>query len=1041
MSDGRACTEKFASIYNSLSLQQKQAVDTLGPVLVMGGPGTGKTHILAARIGKILLDTATNPGNILCLTHTNAKVVAMRKRLLSFAGTDAYAVSIHTFDTFCNDIIQENSSLFEKNAMDTVSDLEKIELYKKLIDTFPKNNPLKRNRGDVYYEINNLQSLFSKMKREGLTPQFINQKIAEYINGLQITEVHIGKKATANFKKGDVLSDHIAAETERFEKLSAAVNEFDRFQKLMLSQNRYERDDIINWLIKALEETPALLRQYQQQFLYILVDEYEDISGTENKLIQLLIKGLEKPNIFVAGDDNQSIYQLQEVNAKNMQTFTQSYKNDLLTVVLTDNYRSVQPLLDMSKCLADKNTARSVSQMDGLTKELRSCNDRWKSIADADCCLAIRTYETERQEMIHITLQVEELLKQGVLPERIGVIFKESKWGEELAPYFKLKNISVYNKRKLNILEIPLTKKILLLLNYLVAEHDIAYGGDEMLFEILHFDFFEIPAIAIAKLSVEVADKKFTGERTSLRRLLFEKSNQPASQLFAGSLPESLKTASAIIEKLIGLVPNVTIQNLVEILIRETGILSFAMKSNDKHWKLKVLTHVFEFIKEETKRNPLLTLQGLVNIFNLMQKEGIAISVGEVDGNDKGVNLSTAHGAKGLEFEYVFIAGANANYWEEQKKPSPGYSFPDTMFISALQNKEEEELRRLFYVAITRAQKQLHISYSQSKNDGHSLTPSKFIAEMQEKHVLSFEEVFIAEDVQAEFAALYFAQRRQPEIEKIEEDITGRLLDKFVMNVTALNNYLKCPLNFYFNNLVRVPRGKSEATEFGCAVHHALQLLFEKMQASKNVFPTGQEFINDFNWYMHRHRESFTKEQFDRRLEYGQDVLTNYYDNYINSFTKVVAVERNIRNVVVNDVPLKGKLDKLEFDGKSVNVVDYKTGDITKAFADLQGPNEKEPQGGSYWRQAVFYKILVDNLKHKEWKAVSSEFDFIERDNKKAYRKEKVVISENDVSIVTKQLSAVWKKIQNREFYKGCGKENCHWCNFVKTNNLAFAAY
>jgi len=140
-------------------------------------------------------------------------------------------------------------------------------------------------------------------------------------------------------------------------------------------------------------------------------------------------------------------------------------------------------------------------------------------------------------------------------------------------------------------------------------------------------------------------------------------------------------------------------------------------------------------------------------------------------------------------------------------------------------------------------------------------------------------------------------------------------------------------------------------------------------------------------------------------------------------------------------VPLKGKLDKLEFDGKSVNVVDYKTGDITKAFADLQGPNEKEPQGGSYWRQAVFYKILVDNLKHKEWKAVSSEFDFIERDNKKAYRKEKVVISENDVSIVTKQLSAVWKKIQNREFYKGCGKENCHWCNFVKTNNLAFAAY
>src|ERR1700741_5042469 len=174
--------EQFNSVYNNLNEQQKRAVDTIeGPVMVIAGPGTGKTQILGARIGKILLDTDVLPGNILCLTYTDAGAVAMRKRLLSFIGPDAYKVNIYTFHAFCNDIIQENLSLFEKTVLDPISDLEKIDLFKQLIDGFPKNHPLKRYRGDVYFEIRNLQQLFSNMKREGWTPEFISQKIDEYL--------------------------------------------------------------------------------------------------------------------------------------------------------------------------------------------------------------------------------------------------------------------------------------------------------------------------------------------------------------------------------------------------------------------------------------------------------------------------------------------------------------------------------------------------------------------------------------------------------------------------------------------------------------------------------------------------------------------------------------------------------------------------------------------------------------------------------------------------------------------------------------------
>src|SRR5690606_3772209 len=127
----------------------KQAVDTLqGPVMVIAGPGTGKTQILAARIGRVLLQTDALPSDILCLTYTDAGALAMRRRLLHFIGSDAYKVNIYTFHAFCNDIIQDNLSSFEKNELDPISDLEKIELLKKLIDGFPKNHPLKRYRGN-----------------------------------------------------------------------------------------------------------------------------------------------------------------------------------------------------------------------------------------------------------------------------------------------------------------------------------------------------------------------------------------------------------------------------------------------------------------------------------------------------------------------------------------------------------------------------------------------------------------------------------------------------------------------------------------------------------------------------------------------------------------------------------------------------------------------------------------------------------------------------------------------------------------------------
>jgi len=449
-------------------------------------------------------------------------------------------------------------------------------------------------------------------------------------------------------------------------------------------------------------------------------------------------------------------------------------------------------------------------------------------------------------------------------------------------------------------------------------------------------------------------------------------------------------------------------------------------------------------------------LEGLVKIIELMQRENLSLPLVQITGTDKGVNLLTAHGSKGLEFEYVFFAGCNASFWEKKRKPAGGYKIPDTVFSASWVSPESgatqapaasrdhngtEELRRLFFVALTRAERHLTISYSRFKNDGKEMEPSMFIAEIQDQHKLPVEKIFIDDEVTTAFQAMQFAASAAPEIEKLEEEFVSRLLERFVMNVTALNNYLKCPLEFYFRNLLRIPSPRNEATEFGSAIHFALQKLFEKMLENNKIFPSKEVFIADFTWYMLRHRESFTREQFERRMEYGLEVLSNYYDKYHSQWHTIVAVERNIRNVVVAGVPLKGKLDKLEFDGKMVNVVDYKTGDIDKARAKLLPPNDKDPYGGDYWRQAVFYKMLVDNYENRGWHAVSTEFDFVEPDKKKNYQKVKVTIAPADITTVTQQIVTVWDKIQQRDFYTGCGKEDCHWCAFVKTNQLAVALH
>ena len=605
-----------------------------------------------------------------------------------------------------------------------------------------------------------------------------------------------------------------------------------------------------------------------------------------------------------------------------------------------------------------------------------------------------------------------------------------------MARYFKINGIPVNTKRKVNILKEPFGKKIINILRYLAFESEFPYSGDELLFQIMHYDFYQIAPMDAAKISVEVNLYNRNGKKdqTSLRRKIYELAAKPQQALFDSESTEHIKRLSDDLEFWIKEINNLTLQGLFEKIMVRGGILAYILKSPEKTWLMQVISSIFNFLKDESRKNPNIHLKEFVELIDLLESNDLSLDLHQQIFNEKGVNFLTCHGSKGLEFEYVFLIGATTNVWEKKRKSSNGqFKLPDNVFSSANAANDDEELRRLFYVAITRAKKHLRISFSEADTKGKLMEPTLFIGEILAATALNIERKTVADEQLTDFFILLFSSDEKVSLGLIDKDYVQHLLESYALSVTHLNNYLACPLKFYFQNLIQVPSGKSETLTFGSAVHWALNRLFKSLADNKQTFNELPQFIADFKWYMQKNREAFTAEQFKRRIDYGDKILPEYYHKYIDTWEKITVTEYAIKNVEVDGVPIKGVIDKLEFNGKQANVVDYKTGSYEKAESKFKAPDEKNPLGGDYWRQAVFYKILVDSDARKDWDVMSTEFDFIEP-VKNEYKKHPIIITPEAYSIVKTQIKETYAKIKNMEFTEGCGESDCHWCGFVKSN-------
>ncbi|RYZ26814.1 MAG: ATP-dependent helicase, partial [Chitinophagaceae bacterium] len=703
--------KKFNEEYNRLNDGQRKAVDQIeGPVMVIAGPGTGKTQILSVRIGKILLETDVLPSNILCLTYTDAGVMAMRKRLLTMIGADAYSVNIHSFHSFCNMVIQHNRNLFHTRDLQAINELEQTEALMQLIDGFETDNPLKRYKMDAYFEASNLRDLFSNMKREGWAQDYLLKKIDDYVTHIIPDTFYNKIKA----KKGiHELTVDGKKELEKMEKLKAAVQAFPAYQQILKERHRYDFDDMITWVIAAFEKDADLLASYQEQYQYFLVDEYQDTSGAQNKLVELLVSYWQdqSPNLFVVGDDDQSIYRFQGANMENMRMLTAKYA-DLVKVVLTNNYRSVQPILDAAHSLIGKNKQRLCNDDNSLKKILSSSHPVLKDMRIEP---VVRNVTNEFEENILIAEEIKALIEEGVPPGKIAVIYREHKCGDELQKFLQLQNVPYYTRKSINLLKNHFIKQLITYLNYVVAENEQSFSGEHFLFEMMHYEFNRVPAIKVAAISNEVylnvRNNKKDVPKTIREYLTVMVANEK-QKLFSGdTVTDDLVRLGTNIEELITASRNKPLLNWFECLFNNAGILEWIMQQPDKAWLMQLLNGFFDFVQDECRRNPDLNLQGFCKQISLLEQNGISVPLVQTSGNERGVNLLTCHGSKGLEYTYVFFISCSSNLWEGKRKNSQGYRLPPNVFTAETPEEKEEELRRLFFVAVTRAEKHLYISY------------------------------------------------------------------------------------------------------------------------------------------------------------------------------------------------------------------------------------------------------------------------------------------------------------------------------------------
>lgn len=971
----------FKEAYKNLNTLQKEAVDTIdGPVMVVAGPGTGKTQILSLRIANILEKTDTKGDEVLCLTFTNSGVSAMKERLGKYIGSEASKVNVFTFHSFGMRIIEEYyESLGFLSIPKTLEDSEGV----LLIDEILNENEWEylRPRGDSGRYFRDLKSLISILKREKISNE---EFLAEIQNDIKSLEKDPDSISSRGASKGE-LKKEVVRKIEGLHRTKEVVKFFSLYEEAKQERNVLDYDDILLCLVKLVENSEDALNDIREKYLYILVDEHQDSTSVQNEFLKIVWGDVEKPNIFVVGDDRQLIYGFGGASLEYFEGFKHTFGKAKL-ITLLENYRSTQVILDSAHALLESSISK----------------DKLKSNRKEDHRIELSECDFQRDEVIYAGLKIKEKIKEGVDINECAVLVPKNSHARSASLILKDMGIPVASFGTLNLFEVEEAISLIRIFKIINDPFDGNSFGESL------FDKFgNIPPLSAHRFIREKSDRNISLgkilENDSLE--LFKKSSEVDVWI------ETLKNW-------INLSKDLSVYSLLQE-VGKSYLLDKAESHEELVRRIEVIRTLLHLALSKIEKNPNLTLSEFLEFIERLKEYGEHIPLAVFEG-ENGVKVLTMHSSKGLEFDLVFIAHMDESSFSSGRRG--GFTLPSKI-EEKIEKKDEEVLKRQLYVAITRAKRFCYISHARHSYSGRDLELAKVVAGLPEsifdkKTKEETEKEILQSDPKA------YIQKNKKDEDKIGKTELAKIVSKeFVdrnVSVSLLNNFFECPWKWYFRNLLQLPEPKSEHLEFGNLVHSAIDQILKMKTAPKE---------KDILFLVKGNREAMR-------------LVLAWIENRLKEINPKRENEKSVsvKNEEFPDLNIYGKIDLIESISKEdVRVTDFKTGSVKKK-SDIEKEDE-EGRMSNLMRQLAMYSYLIRESTKGKTNVSVSRLEFLEAKDKKEAIYEKVIGNE-ELGLIKKDIKDYHDLIKGGEWltrpcnFNSYGKNTeCEYCKMAEIYN------
>ncbi|HSX53171.1 MAG TPA: ATP-dependent helicase, partial [Patescibacteria group bacterium] len=601
---------RFEKEYKRLNDEQKKAVNSIdGPLLVIAGPGTGKTQLLTTRVANILRISDAQPQNILCLTFTESAAYEMRERLIGIVGQQAYNITISTYHAFGRELIGRFPDYFsDMPDMHAIDDLGIHSTIQDIVAALPYSNALKKSD----YYLRDVISSISDFKRSLFEPDDIRKVARLNLAFIEKTSMQtkkhlhavarIDKKSIPAFsallkatkqpagkqfaipgvisldylwqeqlaeavqtaeKSGkttsitawknawlarDAAGEFIARGKDICQKLLALADIYESYLQALNTQGLFDYDDMILRAIDGLENNTELRYTLQEQYMYILLDEFQDTNAAQLKLVKLLTDNPAyegKPNILAVGDDDQAIYAFQGADYSHMLAFKNMYK-DVKTISLTKNYRSHKDVLHVAHGIAQQIETRLHHHLKEIDKLLSAESQELPATSQ----VARHEFKSDVAQYGWVSEHIAKLIKDGVNPSQIAVLAPQHRYLEPIVPYLRQLKIPVrYDKREDVLEDVHIAQLLHMAELVLSLANNNSATANNLWPQILSYEFWQLPTEHIWKLSWKASE-----ERSNWTELLMSDTATHHIALFFAQLAPmvSIETLETMLDYLVG---------------------------------------------------------------------------------------------------------------------------------------------------------------------------------------------------------------------------------------------------------------------------------------------------------------------------------------------------------------------------------------------------------------------------------------------------------------------------------------------------------